>query len=287
VWLAALAAPVSSAEIRHTKPEEIVTLGVGGANLIFEGKIEAGDYDKLLSVIDRDCANDNCLPGILLASPGGDLSEAMKIGRLVRKLRLETHAPAEVPSPYRQKAEAVLKDAKANYMCASSCFFLFVAGINRQVDVGRPILGIHRPYFSEVELTRLTGNQVTASAEQIRKAVEDYLKEMGVPTRYTDLMFSIPKDQIRSISEADFKSDFEGYIPELRDWIEATCNNLTDVEKIVSKGIFAKNQRREKLPEDEERTFRLLVEKYGKQGQCELQALLKMRANAWKQFHGQ
>jgi hypothetical protein len=216
-WLAVFVVTASGAEIRRTTRGELRY--VDYADVILEGKIEIGDYEKLLKIIDEDCGDySSCTSGIFLASPGGDLVEAMKIGRLARKLRLATHVPSDVPPvpsdllpPYRQKIEAIqkkleadmkdfkaiLKDAKANYMCASACFFIFVAGIDRERDILRPVLGIHRPYFSEADLKRLSGNQVIARAGQIRTVVEDYLKELGVTAKYADLMFSIPKDQIR------------------------------------------------------------------------------------------
>jgi hypothetical protein len=303
--LAVHVAPASSAEIRRTTRDELRY--VGTADVILEGKIEIGDYDKLLKITDKDCGDYNsCTSGIFLASPGGDLVEAIKIGRLVRNLRLETHVPSDVPPvpgdllfPDRQKIEAIqrkseadlkdfkaiLKDAKANYMCASACFFIFVAGIDRERDVWPPVLGIHRPYFSDANLKTLGGNQVIAAAGQLRKVVEEYLKEMGVPAKYTDLMFSIPKDQVRFISEDDFEADFEGYIPELRDWLDAKCNKLTDVEKVVSKSIEVKKRRKEKLTGDDERMNRMLVEKFIQQGNCLTQSLSKLREDAWKQFH--
>ena len=80
----------------------------------------------------------------------------------------------------------------------------------------------------------------------MRILVEDYLKEMGVSTKYADLMFSIPKDQVRLINEDDFKSDFEGYIPELRDWLDAKCNKLTDVEKVVEQKHRGKKETQRK-----------------------------------------
>ena len=303
-WLGVLAAPASSTEIRIATPEETLRLG---AEVILEGKIEKGAYDKLLRLIDEHCNKNDCIDSIFLASPGGDLVEAMKIGRLVRKLRLETHVPSDVPpvpsellSPDRQKIEAlrkraeadlkdykaILKDAKANFMCTSACFFIFVAGIDRQGNIWPPVLGIHRPYLSETDLKALTGNQVIAAAGQIRTVVENYLKEMSVPAKYADLMFSIPKEQVRVIDRDDFKSDFEGYIPELRDWLDAKCNNLTDIEKVVSKGIEEKKSRKEKLTETEERTRLMLANKYGQQGTCEAQVMSNLRADAWKQFHG-
>jgi hypothetical protein len=121
----------------------------------------------------------------------------------------------------------------------------------------------------------------------MRKVVEDYLKEMGVPAKYADLMFSIPKGQVRFINEDDFNSDFEGYIPEIQDWLEAKCNNLTDIDKVASKGIEEKRRHREKLSEDEQRAERMLSEKSTQRGDCRFQSLLKLREEAWKQFHAQ
>jgi hypothetical protein len=93
-WLTVVIAPASGAEIRHAKPEE--GLYAGGARIILEGKIKTGDYDNLLKLIDEDCSRRACADGIYLASPGGNLIEAMKMGRLVRKLRLETHVPGDL-----------------------------------------------------------------------------------------------------------------------------------------------------------------------------------------------
>jgi hypothetical protein len=135
------------AEIRRTSSAE--ARHVNFADVILEGRIETGDYDKLLKLIDERCGEAADCPNVIfLASPGGDLIEAMKIGRLVRKLRLETSVPIDVPPvpsdlppQDRQKIEAdlkafksVLKDAKANYMCVSACFFIFVAGVYRETN---------------------------------------------------------------------------------------------------------------------------------------------------------
>jgi hypothetical protein len=108
---------------------------------------------------------------------------------------------------------------------------MFVAGVDRERDIYPPILGIHRPYLSASDLKRLNGNEAIATAAQMRKVVEDYLKEMNVPTKYVDLMFAVPKDDVRFIDEDDFVRDLEGYIPELRDWLDAKCNSLTGVKK--------------------------------------------------------
>jgi hypothetical protein len=117
-WLVVFVAPASGAEIRRASGFSELRY-VGFAHVILEGKLERGDYDKLLRLIDEDCRDYSCTDGIYLASPGGDLIEAMKIGRLVRKLRLETHVPSDVPAipsgllpEYRQKIEAHPKGSR-------------------------------------------------------------------------------------------------------------------------------------------------------------------------------
>ncbi|NEM51382.1 hypothetical protein G3V66_23805 [Escherichia coli] len=120
----------------------------------------------------------------------------------------------------------------------------------------------------------------------MRTLVRDYLKEMGVLAKYADLMFSTPKEQVRFLNDEDFESDFEGYIPELRDWLEAKCNSLTDIEKSVEKVIEGKKRHREVLTESEERMNRMLSEKHIQQGECHAKVLSKLREDAWRQFHG-
>ena len=38
-------------------------------------------------------------------------------------------------------------------------------------------------------------------------------------------MYSVPKGKIRWIRNDEFESDFGGFIPELRDWVETKCGN--------------------------------------------------------------
>jgi hypothetical protein len=217
------------------------------SEIVLEGKIEAGDFDKLRSYIfNRDPFKGGHITdveNIFLASPGGDLAEAMKIGRLVRELKLTTSIPDKLRPASRYDGEYQkewiakynLKDLKANYMCASACFFVFVAGIHREVGGWlsplEPILGIHRPYLSENDLSGLSSDKAIAAGARTRAVVEDYLKEIGVPAKYADQMFSVPKDEIRWINNDEFEADFDGFIPGLKDWVDARCDKRTEIEK--------------------------------------------------------
>ena len=72
-------APVHAAEIKVGVFDEVV----------LEGNIEAGDFDKL-----RNCVKENQTKSIYLASPGGNVAEAIKIGRLVRASEILRRSPA-------------------------------------------------------------------------------------------------------------------------------------------------------------------------------------------------
>lgn len=234
---------------------------------ILEGTINPGDFERLKNYDFND------VDTIYLASPGGNLGEALKIGHLIRMLKLGTVVPENMPAIYPREKRAFehgLKDIKANYMCASACFFVFIAGIHRESDyppAESPILGIHRPYFSESDLRAMSSNQSIATARQTRTIVESYLREMGVPQKYADQMFSVPKDGIRWISQSEFEADFDGFIPELKDWVDARCDKRTDMEKAVYEKL--KDTPHNQLTAAEKIIMDSIMNKYGDQLKCE------------------
>jgi hypothetical protein len=175
----------------------------------------------------------------------------------------------------------MLMNPESNYMCARACFFVFVAGVHRIVDLSgfdEAILGIHRPFLTGNDLRGLSANEAIASANQLRTVVENYLKEMNVPAKYADLMFSVPKDQVRWIGSADFESDLEGFIPELKDWMDAHCDKRTDVEKAIWEEL--KDKSKAQMTLTEESVSDLLLKKVVEQDKCESEALSELSHQA-------
>ncbi|MHC2250001.1 COG3904 family protein [Bradyrhizobium elkanii] len=277
-------APLRAADIRGDMENGVV----------LEGKIEAGDYDKLRSAYGEKRTNQFYIGmplanEIYLASPGGDLAEAMKIGRFVRALKLHTVVPGG-PYPvghYEKYSDAdrhQLINPKADYMCASACFFIFVAGITRTAEVDLdPRLGIHRPYLSDTDLRALTGDQAITSANRVKTTIENYLKEMNVPGKYVDLMFAVPKDKIRWLEKADV-ADLEGTIPELRDWLAAQCDKRTDVEKAVWEKLMADTRPIGQHSTAERSIFDKMIKEMSVMHNCESKALDKLSGSAWLQM---
>jgi hypothetical protein len=216
---------VSAADVRMDPSQGVVAAGA-----IFEGPIQAGDFEKFKTFI----LNGGNAVQIYLASPGGDLAEAMKIGLLVRLLKLSTVVPGKTLTNQAFEAattEHNLTNPKADYLCTSACFFIFVAGVHRSHDDrGPPLLGIHRPKLTADTLKKLSSDQAIAADGQARKMVENYLTAMGVPAKYAEIMYSEPGRRIRWIMNDDFEADFDGFIPQVRDWVDARCDKRGDIK---------------------------------------------------------
>ena len=195
-----------------------------GTRIVLEGKIEAGDFDRFQKFI----LDSGHVTEIYLASPGGQLAEAVKIGILVRLLKLSTIVPSKQLTHYDRTLAVTrhgLKDGK-DYTCASACFFIFVAGTYRSTDDHGPaILGIHSPTLLPTDSPKLAPSQLDAAIDRTRKGIEGYFKVMDVPTKYTDEMNSVPRNRIRWIRNDEFQSDFAGFIPALRPLVKTNCEN--------------------------------------------------------------
>jgi hypothetical protein len=174
---------------------------------ILEGTIDSGDFEKLQNFLG---ANKDVVR-IYLASPGGNLGEALRMGLLVRRLNLSTTVPNRVLT--HQALEQVstrhgLEHPETNYLCASACFFIFVAGVHRNADTnGIPLLGIHSPFVSSQKLREIGTDQASEIKNTARSEIEAYLKIMNVPSRYVLDMYSASK-KLRWIRDDEFNSDF-------------------------------------------------------------------------------
>jgi hypothetical protein len=118
-----------------------------------------------------------------------------------------------------------LRDKKNN-TCASSCFYIYVAGVKR---AGR-VLGVHRPYlppdlYREVALSDAVSAHVAA-----RKVVEKYFQEMSVPGSYIDKVMSIPSEKVEWLSERQVLADLDGFPTDIAEWMSANCKKTTQAD---------------------------------------------------------
>ncbi len=169
-------------------------------SVVLAGEITRGDVDAAFRLAREIESGRQRLAGnaVWLASPGGDIDSAMKLGRLWRQLGVTTHIGK-------------------NDRCLSACVFAFMGGERRVVD-GQ--LGIHRPYFNTTEDTP----DRTARFRFMQKVVRDYVEEMDFPPSLYEAVMRVPPESMRVLAPAELKNFYlEGISPSTEDILDAAA----------------------------------------------------------------
>jgi hypothetical protein len=166
-------------------PPPIPTL-MGTAWTIFgEGVIRAGTSERLQQFV-----NEHDVPyssNLYLNSPGGSLTEAIKLGRLIRFRRLFT----TVGTPGGK-----LNDIRPGE-CYSACAIAFLGGLFRFGHEGSSY-GVHR-FYASIKDTPLTSDD----AQIVSAVLVDYIREMGVNASLFSFMTEAGPDEIKLLSDGD------------------------------------------------------------------------------------
>jgi hypothetical protein len=160
---AAVFAKVEVQPVQHTKAGRILAVQISE-------DIAPGDYEALMKGLrgnpgkfDRKLA--------LLDNIGGSVTEAIRMGRLLRETGFDVMVPSEG-------------------VCQGSCVYLLAAGRNKTV---RGYVGLHRPYFPHGDSAlAATGSGYSPTA---------YLKEMNVPLSLLDDMNGIEPTRMRVLTK--------------------------------------------------------------------------------------
>lgn len=189
--------------------------------LLVEGPIQRGDFDRFRSFLADRVAFEKIRKGVFLASPGGEVMESIKIGYLLRALNLRTLLPG-LPPGQTSLIQASDLRRPANYLCGSACFFLYVAGVDRNpLRVGR--LGIHRPVVRS-RFNLPTSKEATAvAARGVEDAIGFYLRQMSVSDRLEPMMFSIPNDKIHWLDDHEFSEFVRWTSPKFTETMRRKC----------------------------------------------------------------
>lgn len=178
---------------------------IGGEHLRIDGEIEPGDFERFLRFIRIDqhryleSANQN----VRLNSRGGSFIEAIRISQLLKKLYPKMTVGRED-------------------ICASSCFFLFLSGAERNVWLGGRI-GIHRVYFDGKFYAGLSTSEARKRESDLYLLVEEILKENRVPQYLREAMNSVPSNEIRWLDDIEIKN--LGQMPPwYEEYLIAKCN---------------------------------------------------------------
>jgi hypothetical protein len=193
-----------------------------------EGDIVPGDSQKLLEFYNTYGAR---VSPIHLRSKGGNVDEAMKMGTIIRRLRLETDVP--VWDVGRQPIDSIRIDHQENMICASACFLVYAAGAKRFGNY----LAMHRPYLPREEAKKINDAEYEALQKQSVPKVKAYLADMEIDQYWIDRMFAASSQDryMPTWAEADSKlHHLMGIVPSLEEIVLSKCNQDADVDRKLS-----------------------------------------------------
>lgn len=155
-----------------------VTSKDDAAIVALNGDIAEGDTDAMEALLGTANANGRLVSAVRLDSPGGSLAEAVKFADLIRRAKLST---------------VVAGGAH----CASACFIIFAAGIERFADYDAAI-GVHG-------VSDKSG-QETAQTEAATISMARIVSGFGVPRRIIGQMVVTPAQNIAWLTPDDLRS---------------------------------------------------------------------------------
>jgi hypothetical protein len=174
-----------------------------------EGRIEPGSARAFAEAINR--LSGRRLP-ILVHSPGGSVTDAMAMGKLIR---LRGLAVAVARTLLRNCAETASRcpdgpgaAITGGATCASACVLMLAGGVERLVSPV-PLVGVHQitTVVRQTEgLAHLTSTRKFYEQGWVDASVGDYLAAMGVGDPVMALMRKTPAASVHWLSLADLRA---------------------------------------------------------------------------------
>lgn len=171
---------------------------LGGVGLTLEGEIKQGDFSKILSY-----EQEKRVDSIMISSPGGSVSEALKIGKF---------------------ANDNMVSCFAKEVCNSSCFLILASCGERSTSVD---VGIHRPFFNPDDFGAIPFDEAKAQYNKMLNDVSNHLEQMEVPQTLIEKIIKTPSNRVYYISNDDFEAVVGKYSPAFEEWVIAKCGTLT------------------------------------------------------------
>ena len=183
-----------------------------------DGMIVPGDYDRFRAVVR---GAEPRVVDVYLRSRGGNIREAMRIGRLVRQRFLGTAAALDVGNRLIEfGSDGCSLDNPTPCLCASSCFLIWAAGVDRFGNA----LALHRPYNVTGELGSMKASDVSRDYAAVLTEMDRYLTEMEIPRRYIEEMLATPSDK-PFMPTRDEARQMVGKPPSINEWLLPSCGS--------------------------------------------------------------
>ncbi|TWF53048.1 ATP-dependent Clp protease proteolytic subunit [Neorhizobium alkalisoli] len=146
--------------VKPSTPAEVLRkpmtfeLGSGGV-MKAEGAIEPGAAERFATEIE---ARGEYVKVILLNSPGGSVSDAIAMSKLIRQKKLDTKVASKG-------------------LCASSCPIVFAGGVKRVAEKDA-VIGVHQVFNGGK--ARPTADEAMSGAQATTARVARHLQDMGI-----------------------------------------------------------------------------------------------------------
>jgi hypothetical protein len=257
LWV--VVAQASHAPTSHAAEVSVVDGRYQGEKYVsISGVIEKGDLELTVDAARTALLTGSNTLAFLLNSPGGDVAEAMKIGRLIRDLMATTYvygtmlytpgagdvsgleAMGESFSQVRFHLvpipDGVLPDDEDIGRCYSACVLIFYGGVDRFVsdnsDARRglssqspyPVMGLHRPFFAQDQFALLSPTEARTAYAQLEREVRGYLREMGASEEVAARMFNSASNELDLVPQSEFENLYVRQEPFIDEWLIAKCD---------------------------------------------------------------
>lgn len=156
---------------------------VSNGVLQLTGSIDPGSSQRVAAEI---AAHGEYIKTVALDSPGGTVSEALSIGRLIRQKGYTT-------------------SVAAGALCASSCPLVFAGGKER-IATAQSAIGVHQIYATVPagsDTAALNAGEAMSDAQMMTAQISRYLSEMGVGDEVWLHALETPPDRLTYFSGAD------------------------------------------------------------------------------------
>jgi hypothetical protein len=170
-----------------TKADSRIETGGNYVRIYITGRVTALDARKIEGA-NRELERSSV--EVYLDSPGGDVSAALTIGRLIRK-----NDGFTIVGWFDSDRNKLPFDAK----CYSSCALIFISGVFRQ---NNGLLGLHRPYIASSPQGR---EAIEKQFPLMLSALKEYVAEMGITDNFYQLMVNTEPANIMVYKQDAFK----------------------------------------------------------------------------------
>jgi hypothetical protein len=237
-----------------------------------EGEIELGDTRKLLKMYEY--FGPSVTSQVFLWSRGGDVEEAIKLGRLIRQLRLSTIAPdrfnlAGVLAQFGVHAGPIDRN---NNVCASACVLVYAGGVTRSGD----LLVLHRPFVDSDKASALSDVEFESAEKQGILVVRQYLEEVEFPEYYIEkLIYTSSQDGYIPTDNDLGEHPLPQMPPSIEEIVLPKCKSLTSIEHNNLSLEWEKKQ----INNDSK-----LMKKFEMYSKCESEQVVKLQIEAWNRL---